>query len=170
MVKGKLKSGKGFYVGDLCYGLSDENYDKLWGDNGYEEGIFEDPETGLSIAVADTAYGDGCYYDNDNNEYGVDAGNISVIPYELADQNNRALRCMTFFDGEGECEVDFENGVFDITFQSGKTVHIDTGYNDDEEEEEDWETDDWPDPEDKDDERMWGDPSDPNTYDDSEED
>ena len=151
MVNGKLRSSKGFYVGDLCYGLSDENYDKLWGDNGYEDGIFKDPETGLSFAVAGTKYGDGEYYDNEGNAYGVDAGNISVIPYELADQNNSALNCMTFFDGEGECEVGFKDGVFDITFKSGKTIHIDTGYEEDEEDE-DWdEINDWPDPEDEED-------------------
>lgn len=125
-VCGELKSNKGFYVGDLCYGLTDKMYYEIWGGNGYQDGIYKDPNTGLEFAVSGTRWGDGSYYGSDEFIYGVDAGNIAVIPYELADQNNENLSCMKFYDGEEKCSIYFEDGVFNITFQSGKTLHIDT--------------------------------------------
>ena len=38
-ITGKIKSEKGFYVGDICYALSDDTYDGVWGGAGYEDGI-----------------------------------------------------------------------------------------------------------------------------------
>ena len=74
----------GFYVGDLCYALSDEVYDKVWGNTyGFEDGAYKDPTTGLEFAMVGTAYGDGYYSGTDGQDYPVDAGIIGVCALEL---------------------------------------------------------------------------------------
>ena len=40
---------------------------------------------GVPVIVADTAYGDGTFYDEKGNAYSVDSGLLSVIPVEMAE-------------------------------------------------------------------------------------
>ena len=141
---GKVKSGKGFYIGDICYALSDIVYDDVWGGANYADGIYEEPETGLSFAVAGTAYGDGTYYDDGGHEYGVDAGCIGIVPLELCEKGTDGGQV---FDIPGEAYFEACGGVFEITLPNRDTVLINTEEYDDEDEDEDWydedEDEDW---------------------------
>lgn len=78
-----IKSSLGhIYIGDICYVMDDEIYDKFWGDeHNYIDGVFT--YNGVKFGVYSTAYGDGCYRGSDNRSYGVDAGVIGVVPMEL---------------------------------------------------------------------------------------
>ena len=131
-ITGTVKSNKGFYVGDICYALCDSIYHGVWGGVDYSDGIYEDPETGLSFAVASTAYGDGTYEDDYGRTYGVDAGVIGLVPGELAEKGTDGGH---YFPGAGEATFTACGGVFDITLPSGETIHINTDDYEDEDEE-----------------------------------
>ena len=138
-ITGTIKSKKGFYIGDLCYALNDEVYDKVWGGAGYEDGIHTEPVTGCSFAVAGTAYGDGTYEDDSLKEYDVDAGNISLVPGELVEDTDGGQ----YFDLPGEATFEAEEGIFNIVLPNGQRVHIDTTAEDWEEEEDDYYEEDY---------------------------
>ena len=90
----KIRSDIGFYIGDICYVLDDRLYHGVWGDqHGFVDGTFKDPDTGLEVAVAGTAYGDGRYLGSDGAEFPVDAGVIGLVPLELAAGSAKSSRC-----------------------------------------------------------------------------
>jgi hypothetical protein len=71
-----------YYIGDACYVLNRElylyvtNYMDCFITNGtYKLGIFS------------TAYGDGLFKDTKDRCYGVDGGNISIIPIHLIEKD-----------------------------------------------------------------------------------
>ena len=73
-----------YYVGDLCYVMHNE-WDEVCGlffegrdDHGCNEGVFN-LKDGRRFASFNTKYGDGSYFDQFGNEYGVDAGLIGCI-------------------------------------------------------------------------------------------
>jgi hypothetical protein len=74
-----------YYVGDLCYVMTDEEWDKFCSitikGNQCLDGEFEMPD-GRKFATYGTAWGDGCYRDQFGNEYSVDAGLIGCIRVE----------------------------------------------------------------------------------------
>lgn len=131
----KVKSGKGFYLGDVCYVLNDEVYHGVWGKAHYEDGAWEDPKTGLQFAVAGTAYGDGEYVDGENHVYGVDAGVIGLVPLEMVGKTDGLELGRVFISG-GEATFEAENGVFFVEMPNGEHVIINT--NEEETEDEDW--------------------------------
>ena len=122
-ITGTIKSEKGFYIGDLCYVLDDGMYDTIWGGAGYKDGIYKEPVTGYSFAVAGTAYGDGTYEDDSLREYDVDAGNIGLVPYELVAEDTDGGH---FFEGAGVATFEAEGGFFKITLPDGETISINT--------------------------------------------
>ena len=82
----KLKAGK-YWVGDLCYILQRaEDWNQICAFMGSgskpKTGIFS--LNGREGAIFGTAYGDGCYRDQDGNEYGVDSGTLGLFPAEFA--------------------------------------------------------------------------------------
>ena len=124
MIKGTVSSKKGFYLGDSCYVLSDKIYYDFWGDQkDFADGVFKFKE--FHFAVGATKYGDGCYEDDDGNNYPVDSGTIALIPLELVGNKDR-LELGNVFDIPGEAEFAYEDGVFDIVFPDGYEIHIDT--------------------------------------------
>lgn len=102
-----FKAGK-YYVGDLCYAVSDENWDQLLDDTDYLEA---DNMTykGVPIWAHGTAYGDGGYKDLQGREYTVDAGIIGVMPYEVVDGDSIT----------GGQVIDFPND-FSVSYRNGK--------------------------------------------------
>ena len=122
-ITGKIKSEKGFYVGDICYALDDDTYDEVWGGANYDDGIYEVPGTGFSFAVAGTAYGDGTYYDDGGHEYSVDAGCIGLVPLELVEQDTDGGQV---FEIPGEAYFEACDGVFEIELPDGDTIIINT--------------------------------------------
>jgi hypothetical protein len=99
-----------YYIGDPCYVLSDTDWDSYcaqydWKDcntyndeDGYDSEIWIAPELGeWEVYLADdgtepwrpvhtfsTAYGDGCYQDQDGRSYSVDSGGIGCIRVDHA--------------------------------------------------------------------------------------
>ena len=81
-----------YYVGDLCYVMHDE-WDEVCGlffkgrdDHGCNQGVLE-LKDGRKFASFNTKYGDGVYFDQDGEEYGVDAGLIGCISLNDIDLN-----------------------------------------------------------------------------------
>lgn len=127
-VKAKVSSNKGFYIGDVCYVLSDENYHNAWGlKNHYRNGKVK-TSGGYSFAVARTDIGDGLYEDEDRYVYPVDASNIGLVPLELCCGSSADLSLGRVVKVGGTAEFKVTNGVFDITLPGGKDIHIDTSY------------------------------------------
>ena len=117
-----------YYIGDLCYVLGDEIYDKVFGGQGYEPGLYTHHDTKNFFLVDSTAYGDGCYMGSDNREFCVDAGIIGITPVSCMAKNDGGGQIYTFKD---PVECRFKNGRF--TFISGFTnLIIDTTGEDDE--------------------------------------
>lgn len=138
---GTTKSEQGFYIGDICYVLSEELYHETWGDkHQFSDGEFKDPKTGLTVVVAGTAWGDGEYADNEGNHYPVDAGVIGVVPLELiADLSG--LESGRVCVGAGEATLECVDGVFTIQTPKDGVVHIDTNAEDWDDEDSDAEDD-----------------------------
>lgn len=149
-----LTSKKGFYIGDICYVLSDEVYHDVWGSqNSYQDGRVQ--VGSYAFAVDRTAYGDGFYVDSTGKEYSVDAGVIGCVPFELIDMDKlhknydpgaNPIDILNdfgrFVEGSrAEFKTD-DNGIFTITVDNQITIIIDTnyeaGYEEDEEDSEDY--------------------------------
>lgn len=112
-----------YYVGDLCYALKDEYYEKVFGGQGYESGLYT-ASNGSFFMVDGTAWGDGCYEGNDKREYCVDAGIIGIASLDIC-------RHQEDWDGghlhkfKNPIKLHFKGGIF--TFDSGtKCLEIDT--------------------------------------------
>ena len=108
-----------YYIGDLCYVVSNESiWDKMAAQrfvSNYTRddvnGVFR-LSTGWTWAEFCTAYGDGCYVDNEGRAYSVDSGGIGCISKDkCADKYNHITDLGHFFtfdkpfkvwcDGEG---------------------------------------------------------------------
>lgn len=106
-----MKAGT-YYVGDPCYVLSDKDWQKILGDDGFSQ------LKGHEIFFAGTNSGDGTYLDNLGNEYGVDTGCIGILPVEvclkgrLKDITKRNLGQVHVFDSEFEVYVSGGNFTF----------------------------------------------------------
>lgn len=125
-ITAEIRSEKGFYIGDICYVLGERLYHGVWGDKyGFNDGTFTDPETGLQVAVAGTAYGDGTYTGSDGTEYPVDAGNIGLVPLELVGDES-GLEEGKVVHAPGTATFQAEDGVFEINLPDGQTITIDT--------------------------------------------
>lgn len=73
-----------YYVGDLCYVMSDKEWEEICGltiiDNKCIEGEFT-LKDGRRFAMYGTEWGDGVYRDFAGNEYSVDSGTIGCIKW-----------------------------------------------------------------------------------------
>lgn len=116
-----LKAGD-YYVGDISYVLSDQDYDALLEIiiSSNKMALWEGEFKGYPVFVAPTSDGDGVYTDNDGDEYFVDSGTIGIVPEEMIDPNNRADLGQVI-----EFRTDFEVSYEDGIFQFGNLV-IDT--------------------------------------------
>lgn len=110
-----IKACGEYYIGDVCYVLSDEVYHDLWGRvNHFNDGAFQVSKNKMSFATVSTDFGDGTYLDQYGQMYPVDAGNIGIVPIELCAkaeglENGR----ISDFKGDVHISVD-ENGVIEI--------------------------------------------------------
>lgn len=120
-----FKSGL-YYVGDLCYVLHDE-WDEVCAltIKGHQllNGEFT-LKDGRKFALYSTKFGDGLYYDQSGNEYGVDAGSIGCIlaqDIDLGEPNNY-VNGGNFIQFEQDFVTSGDDGLIKIGF-----VEIDTG-------------------------------------------
>lgn len=121
----KIKTNKAMYLGDPCYVLADDLYQQ-WGEQrNWKDGVIKAGDS--EWCAGGTAFGDGCYYDNDSDtEYGVDAGVLGLVPLEIIDDEDCAIRLGRVIEEAGEYEFEDEDGYFTITTPSGKVITIDT--------------------------------------------
>ena len=116
---GALSAGI-YYIGDLSY-LGDEILD--WDDyinciapnnnwKNMQSGILKTSK-GVPFAVFSTWCGDGIYYDQHDNGYGVDSGAIGCYPLtqEQLPKLDTSLGNVVVFDRDFTCEYDEESGV-----------------------------------------------------------
>lgn len=150
-VEATVTSEVGFYVGDVCYEMTDEDYYADWS-NDFEDFEGEHEICGHKFAIGGTKYGDGEYEDQIGHRYGVDAGNIGILPYELCkdkdisgiEKNGRFIKAQSavFTADDGEMEIEFNNG---------ETIYINTGDMEDDDDEDYYEEDDYYDDDDDED-------------------
>ena len=138
-----IETKKGFYIGDLCYAMKDEVYDRVWGDlYNYEDGAFEVPAYHTYFIVSGTAYGDGYYSSMSGANYPVDAGIIGICPLEMCDEKKLATLdgYGQIFEGSGSYRVEVERdseGAISITIDDEVYEIVYTGYEEDEYDDED---------------------------------
>ena len=102
-----LPAGK-YYIGDPCYVIAEENWD-AWLD-AYREGDGELTYNGHEMWAHQTYFGDGSYKDQQGREYGVDAGTLAAVPFDLVERSFGSLGHVIDFDKPFECSCD--EGVF----------------------------------------------------------
>lgn len=135
-VKAEITSKKGFYVGDVCYQMTDEDYNADWS-NDFEDFEGEHEIHGHKFAIGGTKYGDGEYEDQYGHRYGVDAGNIGILPYELCEsKDEKEIAKFGRFVNANKATFTAEDGVIEIEFDDGQHIYINT--DDYEEDEEDY--------------------------------
>ena len=114
-----MKSGK-YYVGDPCY-----IFGKSWHEVLEKTSYFEDGEGtlyGLAYSGGSTAYGDGCYRDNEGRSYAVDAGLLACMPVALLKHDGKYTIKSIAKEKEMhviEFPADFECSVKDGVFKFG---------------------------------------------------
>jgi len=131
-----------YYIGDICYVLDDVIYESVFGETGYEEGLYmKDSEQFL---VGQTFCGDGEFSGSDGCKYAVDAGVIGIVSEGLissdpdSGKDTNGGKVYTF---SSDVLVTMEKGVF--TFESeGIYLRINTGYEEEEDEDEDEDNED----------------------------
>ena len=121
-----------YYIGDLCYVLSDHVYENVFGDlGGYDSGLYQKKNSSDFFLVDNTAYGDGLYGGSDGNEFGVDAGIIGICPVSLIEKGDGEG---TIYEFKEPVVCRFNRGCFTFTSGSTKLV-IDTAGEEDQDEE-----------------------------------
>ena len=131
-----MDAGK-YYVGDLCYVLSDNEWQEVCQLMSYDNGMEKlKLSSGKEICLSNTAYGDGTYTDEEGREYWVDSGTIGCVLVSDMSKNH---------NGEGGNIIDFPNhfNCFenDGTLAFGNVV-IKTGndaWDNEDEEDDEWE-------------------------------
>lgn len=105
-----VPAGK-YYIGDLCYVLSDPIYETIFGKLGFwESGHYVEKEHPENFFFLNhTAYGDGTYPASDGNSFSVDAGIIGICPVSMMDKDDGGGRVYTF---KNSVDCHFNNGVF----------------------------------------------------------
>lgn len=138
-VQATLKSAIGFYIGDVCYAMSDEDYDGEWHKDDYSDFEGAHALRGHKFAIGGTAYGDGEYEDQFGHRYGVDSGTIGILPYELCEKKNPyELDKLGRFVRATTATFTAEDGEFDIELSTKQSYHISTNDCEDDEDEEDY--------------------------------
>jgi len=130
-----------YYVGDLCYAIADEYWDKFCEltITGYDVLDGEFPWQGKKLYSHHTAYGDGCYFDEQGREYAVDAGLIGVLPADLITKTE-------YGDFEGLAHIIEFKRPFEPYYEKGKfyigDIVIDTDPPYEEDDDVDYDSDD----------------------------
>jgi hypothetical protein len=129
-----------YYIGDICYVLSSDVYDKQWGDKyDYSCGTFELSFNGVTAQVSAyrTTYGDGLYTDAATGKmFPVDSGTIGIVPLELCKETKMSRKNLNIIDSTTPVEFTVDDGVFVITYNTTETITINTNGDEDEDEEE----------------------------------
>lgn len=69
-----------YVLGDPCYTFPGDHWTELLYSCNFFKGQAVGKAAGLEVVAFDTAYGDGLYFDQEGNEYPVDAGMLGLVP------------------------------------------------------------------------------------------
>lgn len=134
-----IKSKTGFYFGDPCYVMSQEDYDDLldqmFKDNN-EGRMGKFTVNGHEVIVDNTAYGDGLY-SGWNESYSVDAGMLSVIPLELVKKDPTNMGWVCKETGEVKMVTD-DMGRFSVIVNGSNVEEVETGDEEEDEDDDGW--------------------------------
>lgn len=110
-----------YYIGDLCYVLSDAVYDTIFGRLGfYEEGLYSEKENPKHFFFLNHTFaGDGTYEGSDGNAFSVDAGIIGICPEALMEKDDGGGHVYEFKDS---VRCIFREGTF--LFQKKQTGEV----------------------------------------------
>ena len=146
-----MKAGT-YYIGDLCYVMTDEEWDEIFGltfPTPYDmvDGEFE-LKDGRRVTQYGTAYGDGQYDSNIGTSHCVDSGSIGCIAIEDIRDEAIEIKDIQSFGAVVTFEEDFHTSGSASYLVFGHVV-IDTSYEEEEEyeDEDDWYVDDYVDEE-----------------------
>lgn len=138
-VNATYPAGK-YYIGDVCYALSDRVYQRQWGDAyRFTEGTHVLTYKGRqnTFTVNFTTYGDGLYMDSSKRmNFHVDSGTIGIVPMNLCSLRN--IKDNKIFGGcfiESNSPVEFKskNGIFIVSYNDNQErIIIDTNGDNDE--------------------------------------
>jgi hypothetical protein len=110
--KHTFPAGK-YYIGDLCYALQEDIYDRVFGHHGYNEGLYS---SDLGAFMMHGTGGDGEFKGSDGYAYPVDAGHIGIASLACCNSEKDIYGGKVFsFDKPVECC--FNDTAF--TFYSG---------------------------------------------------
>lgn len=113
-----------YYIGDLCYVLSKDVYQNVFGRNDYKMGLYTQTGTSNFFLVNRTL--DLIYKSSDGKEFAHDAGQIGITPVSFLAKNDGGGHIYTF---EKPVTCAFRNGRF--CFTSGyEILEITGGYGD----------------------------------------
>lgn len=134
--KAEFKPGT-YFIGDPCYALRDDLYEKWGKENNYADGNYD------YFAVGSTAYGDGTYEDTyTGRQFGVDAGILGIVNMEFSNPNanendilNR-LGQIIIVEKSLTFEYDSESCTFKYQYDDNHNIEIPTVEYDDEDEDE----------------------------------
>lgn len=139
-VQAEFPPGK-YYLGDLCYVLTPEQWDELMdqaidGGWGCRDGDFI--VEGERIFLGSTHSGDGTYYDNKKNQYSVDSGTIGICPIKLITpeliEYNKNLQLGSILEIKERFKISSDNGIFILNDNFTLFIIIDTSEECEEEE------------------------------------
>ena len=119
-----------YWLGDPCYSVPND----LWDDVLDSSGFFNKPigtVAGFNVLAFRTAYGDGVYRDQHDNDYPVDAGLIGLTPVELAGHNPFGSHRVTFYR---DTECTGYDGVMQFGDYKINTRDDDPNYDDEDDE------------------------------------
>lgn len=86
-----------YYIGDLCYALSDDLYDTVFGRlGGYDAGMYAKKDSTDFFFLNHTDHGDGMYAGSDCKDFAVDAGIIGICPVSLLTKDGDGGHVYTF--------------------------------------------------------------------------
>lgn len=141
----KVKAGT-YYIGDICYALNDDIYQKYWGNQfSFDSGLYD--VDGKQFAVLPTAYGDGCYRgrgDNFDCDFPVDAGVIGLVDIRLVDKfdTNAPINFGKVVTFEQDIMFSYDFGTITIL---SKDFLVTIVTDDEYEEDDEWDDDEWDD-------------------------
>ena len=133
--KAEFKAGT-YFIGDPCYVLRDDLYDKWGTDNNYSDGNYG------YFAVGSTAYGDGIYEDiASGKNYFVDAGILGIVNMDYSKQefpyvySLNELGSIITVKESLLFEYNHETHTFKYEYDDDNIIFIETGFEEDDNEE-----------------------------------
>ena len=124
---------KEMWVGDPCYIIDGLQWDDVLDYTRYfnlfpsreamsnheynprnkQHGVFT-LKDGMTCAVSATAYGDGCYPDDEGRHYAVDAGMLGIFPAEYARTGNSQFGHFITVPADYKVTVSYDDGTIDF--------------------------------------------------------